>query len=326
MRAVQVRELVGPEGVGVEEVAEPAGGDSVVIDVQAAGISFPDLLLSRGEYQIKPDVPFTLGSEAAGVVREAPDGAGFSPGDRVVAIGFGAFADQMAVPPAMAFALPAELSFEEGAGLVMNYHTAHFALIRRAGLREGETVLVHGAAGGVGTAALQVANAVGARTIGVVSTDEKERVARDAGAAEVIRSDEDWQAKARELTEGRGVDVVYDPVGGERLGQSLRTLAAEGRLLVIGFTEGEIPKVAVNRLLYRNVSLVGAAWGHFALQRLDYLHEVAADLARMVAAGHVRPLVGRRYSLEQVPDALRDLAERRGLGKLVLSLGDGAST
>lgn len=310
MRAVQVSQPIGPDGLEVVEIPEPAADGALLIDVRAAGISFPDLLLSRGEYQIKPDPPFTLGTEAAGVVRSAPEGSGFAPGDRVAAFVFGAFADRCTAMPQMTFPLPESLSFEQGAGLIMNYHTAHFALLRRAGLREGETLLVHGAAGGVGTAAVQVGRAAGAHVVGVVSTDEKESVARAAGAQEVVRTDAEWPE----------ADVVFDPVGGRRLGASLKRLRSEGRLVVIGFTEGEIPSVKVNRLLFRNVSLVGAAWGHFGLERPDYVRGVAADLERMAAEGHVAPIVGRTYAFGEVPQALRDLDGRRGLGKLVLNV------
>lgn len=320
MRAVQVQALEGPDAVAVADVPEPEAGDGALIEVHAAGISFPDLLLSRGEYQIKPDPPFTLGTEAAGVVRDAPAGSDLQPGDRVVAVVMGAFAVLAAAPAHLIFRLPEELSFAQGAGLIMNYHTGHFALVRRAQLQAGETLLVHGAAGGVGTAAIQVGNALGARVLGVVSSDEKERVAREAGAEEVLRTDGDWREAVKELTDGRGADVVYDPVGGERLGESLRCLAPEGRLVVIGFTEGAIPEVRVNRLLFRNVSLVGAAWGHFALERPDYIRDVAADLERMVGEGHVKPVVGRRYAFDEVPAALRDLDERRAVGKLVLDV------
>ena len=312
MQAVQVHELSGPDGVRVVDVPEPEG--ELLVDVRAAGISFPDLLLSRGQYQLKPDPPFTLGSEAAGVVRTAPEGSDLRPGDRVAALGFGTFADVMAAQPAGTFHLPDALSFEEGAGLVLNYHTAHFALVRRAQLRIGETLLVQGAGGGVGTAAIQVGKALGARVIGVVSTDEKERVARQAGADEVVRSEGDWRADAGPA------DVIFDPVGGERFDESVRALAPEGRLVVIGFTEGAIPKVGVNRLLFRNVSVVGAAWGEFALPRPEYLREVGEDLERMIESGHVRPIVGRRYAFEDAAQALRDLADRRGLGKLVLDV------
>jgi NADPH2:quinone reductase len=318
MRAVRVTELTGPDGVAVVDIPEPAAGTGVLIEIRAAGISFPDLLLSHGLYQMKPDVPFTLGIEGAGVVREAPADSGFRAGDEVVAFGAGAAAELMSAPVASTFRLPAGLGFEGGAALVLNYHTAYFALVRRAGVISGDTVLVHGAAGGVGTAAIQVARALGARVIAVVSSEEKEAVARSAGAEHVVRSDGKWRDAVRELTGGHGVDVVVDPVGGDRLTDSLRSLAPEGRLLVIGFTAGEIPTVKVNRLLFRNVSVVGAAWGEFIARRPGYLGEVAADLERMVAAGQVRPIIGRTYGFDQVPDALRDLEQRRAVGKLVL--------
>jgi NADPH2:quinone reductase len=316
MRAVRVTELTGPDAVSVEEVEEPlAEGGNLLIDVRAAGVSFPDLLLTRGEYQLKPDPPFTLGSEMAGVVREAPEDSGFDPGDRVAAFSIGgAFADVAVAAPFLTFRLPDELDFAQGAGYVLNYHTAHLGLVRRAALKQGETLLVHGAGGGTGTAAIQIGKGVGARVVAVVSTDEKERIARDAGADEVVRSDGDWRAEAGPA------DVIFDPVGGSRFDESVRALAPEGRLVVIGFTEGSIPTVAVNRLLFRNVSIVGAGWGHYAFERPDYLREVGADLDRMVAEGHVRPVVGRRYPLAQVGEALRDLDGRRAVGKLVLDM------
>lgn len=324
MRALQVHDPIGPEGVAVAEVSEPEAGDAVLVDVVAAGVSFPDLLLSRGEYQVKPDPPFTLGIEAAGTVAQAPAGSGFEPGDRVAAFGLGACAERMVAPASGTFPLPEELSFEQGAGLVMNYHTAHFALGRRARLRSGETVLVQGAAGGVGTAAIQVAKGMGARVIGVCSTEEKADVAREAGADETVSSAGDWRAAVKDLTDGAGVDVVYDPVGGERTSESLRCLAEEGRLVVIGFTEGAIPQLALNRVLFRNVDVVGAAWGNFVSSRPELAGRIAEDLARMAAAGFVRPIVGERYTLEDGADALRALAERRATGKLVLQVSDAA--
>ena len=310
MKAAQVTELTGPDGVRVVEVPEPSADGGLLIDVRAAGISYPDLLLSRGEYQLKPDPPFTPGVEVAGLVRSAPDGSPFAAGDRVMAFVFGAFAEVAVGQPHMTWRLPEDMTFAQGAALPMNYHTAHFALVRRAALREGETLLVQGAAGGVGTAAIQVGKALGARVVGVVSTEEKEMVAREAGAHEVVRADAEWPE----------ADVVFDPVGGDRLSQSLRRLRPEGRLVVIGFTEGQIPSVKVNRLLFRNVSVVGAAWGEFALRRPEYVAEVAADLERMAADGHVDPIVGRSYGFDQVHQALRDLDERRAIGKLVLDL------
>jgi NADPH2:quinone reductase len=321
MRAVQVSELTGPAALRVVEVDEPAAdGENLLVDVKAAGVSFPELLQTRGQYQLKLDPPFILGGELSGVVRDAPAGSGFAAGDRVTALApfGGAFAEIALVPSMAAFKLPDALDFGQGAGYCMNYHTAHFALARRAALRAGETLLVHGAAGGTGTAAIQVGKGLGARVVAVVSTDEKAEVARVAGADEVVRSDGDWRKQAGPA------NVIFDPVGGSRFDESVRALAPEGRLVVIGFTEGSIPTVSVNRLLFRNVSVVGAGWGHFAFERPEYLREVAAALDAMVAAGHVNPIVGRRYPLEGVRDALEDLDGRRAVGKIVLDLEETA--
>jgi NADPH2:quinone reductase len=321
MRAVQVSELTGPAALQIVEVDEPAAdGENLLVDVKAAGVSFPELLQTRGQYQLKLDPPFILGGELSGVVREAPEGSGFAVGDRVTALApfGGAFAEVALVPSLAAFKLPDALDFGQGAGYCMNYHTAHFALARRAALQAGETLLIHGAAGGTGTAAIQVGKGLGARVVAVVSTDEKEKVARAAGADEVVRSDGDWRKQAGPA------NVIFDPVGGSRFDESVRALAPEGRLVVIGFTEGSIPTVSVNRLLFRNVSVVGAGWGHFAFERPEYLREVAAALDAMVAAGHVNPIVGRRYPLEGVRDALEDLDGRRAVGKIVLDLEETA--
>ena len=319
MRALQVTELTGPDAVTVTAQApEPDRGEGVLIEVHAGGLAFPDLLLTRGKYQVKPDLPFTLGTEVAGKVVEA--GGDFKPGDSVMAFTFGGLADRAVADPAMTFPLPESFSMEQGAGFIMNYHTSHFALHRRGRLCEGETVLVHGAAGGIGTAAIQIARGAGARTIAVVSSDEKERVARDAGADVVLRSTGDWLAAARELTGGRGVDVVYDPVGGDRFIDSIRSLAPEGRLLVVGFAEGEIPTVPANRLLLKNVSVVGVGWGGFVGDKPEVVSEIGEDLVRLADAGFVRPMVGAVYPLEEGPQALRALDERRATGKLVLKL------
>jgi NADPH2:quinone reductase len=321
MRAVQVTELTGPAALRIVEIDEPAAdGENLLVDVKAAGVSFPELLQTRGQYQLKLDPPFILGGELSGVVRDAPAGSGFAAGDRVTALApfGGAFAEVALVPAFAAFELPDALDFGQGAGYCMNYHTAHFALARRAALQAGETLLVHGAAGGTGTAAIQVGKGLGARVVAVVSTAEKEEVARAAGADEVVRSDSDWRKEAGPA------NVIFDPVGGSRFDESVRALAPEGRLVVIGFTEGSIPTVSVNRLLFRNVSVVGAGWGHFAFERPEYLREVAAELDAMVAAGHVDPIVGRRYPLEGVRDALEDLDGRRAVGKIVLDLEETA--
>jgi NADPH:quinone reductase len=322
VRALQVQRLDGPDGLELVDLPEPDAADGIRIDVVAAGVSFPDLLLSRGLYQLKPDPPFVPGVEVAGVVRDAPDDAHVSPGDRVMAFTFGGFAETVVVPADLAFRVPEALSFEQAAGFIMNYHTAHFALHRRGRLTDGETVLVHGAAGGVGTATVQVARGAGARVIAAVSTEEKGEVARSAGADDVVMTSDDWVGGVRELTGGRGADVIMDPVGGERFAQSLRCLAPEGRLLVVGFTSGEIPEVAVNRLLLRNVDVVGVAWGAFLGVDPSIGRTIADDLERLVAAGAVRPVVGATYPLEEGAQALRDLEERNATGKLVLRVQD----
>jgi NADPH2:quinone reductase len=322
MRALTIAETTGPDALTLEERPEPetdfSGAEGVAIDVRAAAVSFPDVLQSRGLYQLEPDLPFVPGAEVAGVVRSAPSGSGFAAGDRVAAMTMlGGMAEVAVAPPYLTFALPGELDFAEGAALVMNYHTVHFALVRRGRLQPGERVLVHGAAGGVGTAALQVAKALGASTIAIVSTDEKERVARDAGAGEVVRSGDGWRERVVELG---GVDVVLDPVGGDRFVDSLRCLNEDGRLLVVGFAGGGIPEVKVNRLLLRNVSVVGAGWGAYVLSKPAYLREVAAALDEMVRAGAVRPIVGARFPLEQAADAMRLIDSRGALGKVVLEV------
>src|SRR3954452_9186620 len=231
MRAIQIVELGGPESLQLADIEEPSG-EGVKIDVRATGVSFPEVLQSRGQYQLKPDLPFVPGSEVAGVVRH--DAHGFSAGDRVAAFPMlGGFAEVALAPPHFTFKLPEALDFAQGAALILNYHTAHFALKTRGRLRAGETVLIHGAAGGVGTASIQVAKGLGAKTFAVVSSDAKEAVAREAGADEVLRSDGAWKGAAKELS-GGGVDIVIDPVGGARFTDSVRSGTADGPLVVVG--------------------------------------------------------------------------------------------
>lgn len=322
MRAIQITALDGPDGVELVEVDDPTPGpEQVLVEVRAAGVAFPDLLQSRGLYQLKPPLPFVPGVEVAGVVRSAPEGSRFRPGDRVMAFGMlGGMAELLAVAEATTFPLPDQLSFAQGAALPMNYHTAHFCLVRRGRLRAGETVLVHGAAGGVGTATIEVAKALDARVIAVVSSDEKADVARATGADEVVRSDGSWKDEARELTGGRGVDVVLDPVGGDRFTDSIRSLAPEGRLLVVGFAGGSIPEVRVNRLLLSNTSIVGCAWGGFLMQDPSIVGKIADALDTMIRDGHINPPVGATFPLAQAADALRLLDDRRATGKVVLTV------
>ena len=321
MRAARVTVLDGPDAVEVVDVPEPvAAPDQVVIDVRAAGVTYPDVLLTRGEYQIRPEPPFVLGSEVAGVVRQAPPGSGLGPGDRVCAFsGLGGFAEVAVAAPDATFAVPDSVSFAAAAALPMNYFTMQFALVRRGRLRPGETVLVHGAAGGIGTAAVQLAKAVGARVVGVVSTEAKAAVARQAGADDVVPS-EDFRAAVARLTEGRGADLVVDPVGGDRITDSLRSLAPEGRHLVIGFTEGEIPTVRVNRLLLNNLDVVGVGWGAFWLAHPGYLAQQWAQLRPEVESGRLVPVVGTTMGLEDAARAIGLLDRREALGKVVLEV------
>ncbi|HEX5770016.1 MAG TPA: NADPH:quinone oxidoreductase family protein [Nocardioidaceae bacterium] len=321
MRAVQVVRLDGPSGVDVVEVPEPPANEGqVLVDVHAVGVSFPDLLLSAGQYQLKPETPFQLGVDFAGVVRSAPEGSGFAIGDRVACVlPYGGGADVVAIDPDSVFPLPDNLSFEQGAALPMNYLTAQFALGTRGQLREGETVLVHGAAGGVGTASIQVAKGYGARVIAVVSTEEKARVAKAAGADEAVLVD-GFLAAVKELTDGRGVDVVVDVVGGDLMTDSLRSLAPQGRLLVVGFTAGTIPEVRVNRLLLNNIDVRGVGWGAYAMVRPGFMRRQWEALLPMMESGAVNPPIGTSYPLEDVRTALTDMAERRATGKSVLTL------
>ena len=324
MRAVRVTALGGPESLELAEIDEPADDGAVVVDVYAAGVAFPDALLTRGLYQYRPELPFTLGAELAGVVRSAPRDAGVSPGDRVAGLTMigGAMADTAVLGADRVFPLPDGVSFDAGAGLLFNDLTVYFALTVRGRLAEGETVLVHGAAGGIGTSTLRLAPAlVASRVIAVVSTEEKAEVARAAGATDVVLADGFKDAVA-ELTGGRGVDVVMDPVGGDRFTDSLRSLAPAGRLLVVGFTGGEIPTVKVNRLLLNNIDVVGVGWGAWTLRHPGSLREQWQGLAGLLESGRLAPPAPEVYPLERAAEAVASLENRTARGKVVLRVRD----
>ena len=330
IRAVQIIEESGPDSaLALVDLPEPepshalTPGEGIVIDVHAAGVSFPELLQTRGQYQVKPPLPFVPGSEVAGVVRSAPAGAQVSAGQRVAAFcGLGGFAETAVAPEFFTFPLASALDFAQGAGLILNYHTAYFALALRGRMKRGETVLVHGAAGGVGTAALQVARGLGGRTIAVVSSEAKRQVAEEAGADEVVLLGEGWKDEVKKRS-GGGVDIVLDPVGGDRFTDSLRSLREDGRLIVVGFTGGSIPEVRVNRLLLGNTEVVGAGWGAYVMGKPDLNREVGAAIGGMVDEGVIRPVVGDRFPLERAGDALRAIDERRATGKVVLDVRPG---
>jgi NADPH2:quinone reductase len=321
MRAIQIARLDGPQAAEVVEIDEPQG-DGVVIDVHAAGVAFPDALQSRGLYQHKPELPYTPGAELAGVVRSAPADAHVTAGDRVAGLTMlnGAMAEVIVLQPDFVFKLPDSVSFEAGAGLLFNDMTVHHALLTRGRLADGETVLVHGAAGGVGTSTLRLAPAWGAsRTIAVVGSEDKIAAAEAAGASDVVLAD-GFRDAVKELTDGRGVDIVVDPVGGDRFTDSLRSLAPGGRLLVVGFTGGEIPTLKVNRLLLNNVDAVGVGWGAWALTHPGYLADQWADLEPLLASGEVSAPEPVVYPLDRAADAIASLEDRSAKGKVVVKL------
>jgi NADPH:quinone reductase len=323
MRAARVTRLDGPEAIEVTEVDEPSG-DGVVVEVHAAGAAFPDALLTRGLYQHRPDPPFVLGAEIAGVVQSAPDNAHVQAGDRVVGLTMlvGGMAEVAILQPDRVFKLPDNVSFEAGAGLLFNDLTVYFALSVRGRLRQGDTVLVHGAAGGIGTSTLRLASVLGAsRTIAVVSSEEKGQIATAAGATDVVLAD-GFKDTVKELTSGRGVDIVVDPVGGDRFTDSLRSLAPGGRLLVVGFTGGEIPTVKVNRLLLNNIDVVGVGWGAWTLSHPDALAEQWAALERLLSSGRLPPPEPEVYPLEEAAAAVASLENRTAKGKVVLRVRD----
>jgi len=322
MRALQVTALTGPDAVRLVDIDEPVDdGRHLIVDIAFAGVSFPDLLQTKGMYQVRPEPPFVPGVEAAGVVRSAPAGSGFSPGDRVAVWGMSLHAERVAVRPDQAFILPDRMSLAEGAAFVLNYQTALFCLVDRGGLTAGESVLVMGAAGGVGTSAIQVAKGIGAGpVIGLVSTPDKAEVALAAGADHVVLVSDTWKDEVVALTDGRGVDMTYDPVGGDRFLDGVRALARGGRLVVVGFAGGDIPTIKVNRLLLRNIGLVGAAWGEAAAADPGLAPDLHRRLVALVEAGAITPPIGRIFPFADAVDAFRSLEDRTATAKVLLEL------
>jgi NADPH2:quinone reductase len=312
-------DFTGPDDVQWREAEEPAAGDGVVIDVAAAGVSFADLLQTRGAYQMKVPVPYTPGMDAAGVVRTARPGLGLAAGQRVaVLLSHGCWQEVISAPAERVLPMPDGMSFEAGAAAPLNYLTGLFALVRRARARAGETLLVHGAAGGVGTAAVQLGRALGLRTVAVVGDEAKQEFALRWGADHALLSD-GWLAVVRDLLGERAVDIVVDPVGGDRMTDSLRSLAPEGRLLVLGFSAGEIPVVKVNRLLLGNTGVLGVASREFFEQRPETVAELWAQLTELRRAGALEEPPVEAYPFADARGALRAIADRRAMGKVVLS-------
>jgi NADPH2:quinone reductase len=316
MFAHRIAAFTGPDDVVWTEVAEPSADGGVIIDVAAAGVSFADLLQTRGAYQMRVALPYTPGMDAAGVVRS---GAGFSPGQRVaVLVPHGCWQEVISVPPERVLPLPDGMSFEAAAAAPLNYLTGLFALVRRARALAGETLLVHGAAGGVGTAAVQLGKALGLRTIAVAGDSAKREFALRCGADHAVLSD-GWLAAVREVLGERAVDIVLDPVGSDRMTDSLRSLAPEGRLLVLGFAGGEIPVVKVNRLLLGNTGVLGVASREFFEQRPALVAELWGQLMELWRTRMLADPPVEAYPFADARAALRTIAERKALGKVVLS-------
>jgi NADPH:quinone reductase len=323
MKAVLCKQYGPPESLVIEELPSPkAGAGEVVVSVKAASVNFPDVLIIQNKYQFKPPLPFSPGSELAGVVKEV--GAGVShwrPGDRVIAFTtYGAFAQEVKTDAARLLPLPERMDFVTGAAFLLTYGTSDHALRDRAGLKAGEALLVLGAAGGVGLAAIEIGRALGARVIACASSEDKLAVCRSHGADATINyATEDLRERVKALTEGRGVDVVYDPVGGAYTEPAFRSLAWRGRLLVIGFAAGEIPKLPLNLPLLKGAAVVGVFWGDFARREPKAFADSVRRLGRWYAEGRLRPHVSQTLPLERAADALKSLASRQAKGKIVLT-------
>ncbi len=323
MKAVLCKELGPADKLVVEETADPeVAPGHVLVDVKAAGLNFPDTLIIEGKYQFKPDLPFTPGGEGAGVIAAVGEGVShLNVGDKIIFMcQTGAFAEKVVVPAITAIPMPDGLSFEMAAGITLTYGTSYHALKQRAQLQEGETVLVLGAAGGVGIATVELAKAMGAKVIAAASTDEKLEFCKASGADELINySSEDMKARLKEITGGKGVDVIYDPVGGDYTETAFRNMAPNGRHLVIGFAAGDIPKVPINLCLLKQASLVGVFWGAWASKNPSEQIQNMKEILGMVASGQVRASVNDVFPLDDVEAAYACLTERRAKGKVILT-------
>lgn len=328
MRAWVVRENGPSESMSLEELPDPtAPSGTVRIAVAASGVNFFDSLLVAGTYQVRPDLPFIPGAEVAGTVLDAPPGSRFSTGERVLAalhpggIAGGGYAEVACAPARDVLRIPDAMPFDHAAAFFINYQTAWFGLHRRAALQEGEVVLVHAAAGGVGSAAVQLARAAGATVIASVGGREKAEVARTLGAGHVVdHRTQDVVQAVKEMTGGKGADVVFDPVGGEAFERATRCVAFEGRIVAVGFTSGQIPQARVNHALVKNYSIVGLHWGLYAERRPDLVDECSVELLRLYGEGRIAPYVSRRVPLERAAEALADVAAGRSTGKTVLEV------
>jgi NADPH:quinone reductase len=324
MKAVLCKQYGPPELLTLEELPSPqAGPGEVVVSVKAASVNFPDVLIIQNKYQFKPPLPFSPGSELAGIIKEVgADVAGWRAGDRVIAFTtYGAFAQEVKTQAARLLLLPERMDFVTGAAFLLTYGTSDHALRDRAALKAGETLLVLGAAGGVGLAAIEIGRALGARVIACASSEEKLAVCREHGADATINyAADDLRERVKALTDGRGVDVVYDAVGGTYTEPAFRSLAWRGRLLVVGFAAGEIPKLALNLALLKGAAVVGVFWGDFARREPKAFADSVQQLGRWYGEGRLRPHVSQTLPLERAADAIKLLASRRAKGKIVLTM------
>jgi NADPH2:quinone reductase len=322
MRAIVVDRWKEPGELAVSEIPEPQlRAGTLKVEVRAAGCNFFDILMVRGRYQVKPPFPFTPGAEIGGVVCEVGDGVeGFSVGDRVFAVpNIGGFAEVAVVPAGCAYRLPESMPFAQGAAFPIVYSTSYLGLVQRANLQPGEDLLVHAAAGGVGLAAVQLGKALGARVIATAGGAEKLAIARQNGADDVIDyREEDFAAGVMALTGGKGADVIYDSVGGDVFNRSLKCIAWNGRLLVIGFASGHIPTVRVNRILLKNIAVTGLHWGAYLAKEPGRVRESFEALVELHAAGRIEPVIFKAYGLGDLPFALQELASRKTYGKLIV--------
>jgi len=325
MKAAICRSFAPIEALWIGDIATPeVGPGQIRIEAHAAGVNFPDVLMVQGKYQTKPPVPFVPGSEVAGFIDAVGEGVtGFAVGDRVAAFsGTGAFAEYVTVPATQVFPLPDKVDLTVAAGMLITYGTSYHALKDRAGLGSGESLLVLGAAGGVGLAAVELGALMGARVIAAASTPEKLALAREYGAAETIDySSESLGDRLRTLTDGKGVDVVYDPVGGASTLTAVKLLAWGGRLLVVGFASGDIPAIPANLLLLKSASALGVLWGNSLRADPAHHRRNIADLVGWLAEGRIKPKIEKVVPLDQAVDALNHVRERRAQGKVILAVG-----